>query len=939
MQPGGTQRQMGRLDLGPAIIRAAAWPIETIDRLRSPELALAADHWLDQEEIVRRDSARLSECLYQLVPTIADDALRAAVLSLRRFIRRSTNPPPVPLNELLRSSHEVPPELRHLLRRQSEALSALAEQRTALVRQYEASLADERKEVYRISRDPAFQKALYIASPRAFRALFEAESSERELPRRLDLTLYAYIMRSVGRAAPNGLWAGVAMETSATGKGPLISASWDPPIRVRFTPDLRPFCDALRAMAHRKSSQGEIPLRLNPTLFRVDSSLWRFGDWRDGIWRIFNISDHPLLSALTTVFSDAPTRLPDEIHRHFLARHVVQSRVKAKKAVSDMLKVGVLWSTLSLSRAYRDPWQALDDAVTRVPRGERPRWDACLHSLRSICRRLDRRYSFVSVEELQHHMAAAREFLNALLVRYGVPRVPADTHVLIADMRAPFRFTISSGLRAKIERALREYWKFDRYGLGEAETQVECRQEFGEFARAGSLPVIEIVHRKQLADQRVGRMSRLVLSGGKKLDWPKEMVRRSGATPSIISEPSVEAKAGTAIHRWHEELRYVFANQRHRLRIASADREELPLAPGSTLLLLDVRGNECTLRLGSQTPDPCTFYSRFNHVFREDGGRTDAFVTWYRESLRRIEVRLANLRFADLAVEARANPNAASRPRMTKRLLDGFDQNGRLLCRTRVRFDTTGRPRLCDVGRRLVIVPYLHSGISLDGLDPLSRCLSSVSRLAGRPSLMMPLAPSAPETDQWFHLPRLYINETTAISSERWTPPMIVKEELVRASGFNRYIAWRRYVRGARLPRLVYGAYGRHNTEILMGTDSALAVEHLGRALKAQGESLRIREAFPPPHESWLCDARGYHHVVELAVPWQAELAFWKAYSTELGSPPDAYVVRDGSRFSDHWAGEGHGSPTASNDVLEGIGEGLLSTQVRQDGNGGERGP
>lgn len=888
-----TSRRVQSLDLGPFIIRVASWPVETIDKLCSPRLTEEVDRWLEREKIVCRDSVRLSEFLHTLIPSIQDNVFRATVLSFRRCIYRSADPVPNSLFEPLLSSKVVPLELKELIRSHLEARVALTVQWRELKLAYKSSLAAEQNELRRITSDSAFRKALYLASPMAFQALKTGRHGLRERQKRqLDLTLHSYVMRSVGRATPNGLWAGVVIETPSDGDKTPIRADWAPR-RVIFSPDLSPFIVALQAMARQDPWRKEIPLRLNPTLFRNASSLWQFGDYREGIWHVFQTVDHPVLTALLSLFPEASTRLPQEIQDHLIARKAVISAAEAEKSIDQMLKLGILGSTLEMADIYDDPWHALEGAIAEVPENERCHWNRCLRGLERICGQLSFNYEAISPDDLRDHMVAAQDCVNELLVRYGAAPVPKERHVMIADTRASLRFSISSSLRSRIERALRTYWAFDWYGLGEVQAIIDRQREFGELQATKDISAVQFVRQKEAAKAGVScessscspkRPERV----GDEICRPAFTIEPWEAMLSSIAKPTIKVRAEDGFRRWYRDLEAVFAHRLHRLQLGRTNSDKSPLGPGSALVLLDISGQDCILRIGSVTPDPCLFYSRFNLLFREKGESVDSFYTWYRESLRKSEAAFPNLQFADLAVRVEKNPNAASRPRMAKRMLDGLNRDGTFFSSVCIRLDTSGRPNLYVPEQYSAIIPMLHSAVSLDGSDPFSQCLYSVSCLLGRPSLMRPLPRFAAEIDKWYHLPRLYLDRTTVLSPERWTPPRSVGKELARSSGLDRYITWRRFVRSKGLPRLVYGKYGMHQTQMLVAVDSILAVENLGKTLAAHSSTFLLQEAFPSPRDSWVRDSDGRHYVAELAIAWQGEFSFWRDY---LGDPNQSQTV------------------------------------------------
>jgi hypothetical protein len=300
------------------------------------------------------------------------------------------------------------------------------------------------------------------------------------------------------------------------------------------------------------------------------------------------------------------------------------------------------------------------------------------------------------------------------------------------------------------------------------------------------------------------------------------------------------------------------------------------------------------LRVGGITPDPCLFYSRFNRLFGGDHEACDPFIDWYRRAIEETERRFPGLRFADLCVQAGMNQNAASRPRITGRMLDGLDGDDPLISCARIRTGAGDRPRLYVPGQVAALLPALNSAVSTDESDPYTHCLNRLWRLLGRPSLVRPLPRFFAEVMQWRHLPRLSLAANAVISPERWTPPPEVAEELARLSGPDRYLAWRRFSRAAGLSPHIYGQYGLHQTFTLMATDSILAVEHLGQALAAHGGPFLLQEAFPSPHDSWLRDPSGCHYVAELAIAWQGEDSFWESYLGDA-TRPAGYAFEPGA--------------------------------------------
>jgi hypothetical protein len=124
----------------------------------------------------------------------------------------------------------------------------------------------------------------------------------------------------------------------------------------------------------------------------------------------------------------------------------------------------------------------------------------------------------------------------------------------------------------------------------------------------------------------------------------------------------------------------------------------------------------------------------------------------------------------------------------------------------------------------LVVPPVLYPGIPTLGPSILApACRSSWTSTAAGPD--------------------------SSLGPERWTPHSSLGSMLASARGAERFVLWRRFVRTAGLPNLIYTFQGRHQTESLLATDSALAAELLGREFLGARASVRMQEVFPAPED------------------------------------------------------------------------------------------
>ena len=839
---------MNPLDLGPALLRVAAWPIEAVDELRSPELSSRVDGWIEREARVLAEGDRLADRIRDVVPRL--DASRAEALELRRRLHRSAGPLPERLIARVAADPALPPDLAEALAAEARERAVLAADRAALAADHQVALGRESTALDRLVGTPRFLRALCLASPAVYAAWARQGSLEPKRVRKLEHTLFEYAMRAVGRAAPNGLWAGVALEGSGAPGGRWTAV---------FSPALSPLLAIARVIA---AGRPDVPLRVNPTLERLVDGSWRFGRREAGAWSWQGAPGHPLLAAMAA-FPDPDRPRPREEIALELSRAFPGSTPEAlSAAVEDLRAIGALWPSLELPGRYEDAWQAAEALAAAVPEPIRDPWTECLRELRSVAGRLADRLDEIPAAEFALLLDEARGAVARLAGRFGVDPPPSGESVLAADLAAPFAFSLQPGMRREVEEALRSAWAFDRHGVGELLAEAERRREFGEVARGGEAPLVALAVVRQLERRR---------------PFVEPASGWEGILPEI-DDPDLRARTAEAFDRWRRELEPVHARSVHRLPAGAGPRGPFP--PGSALLVLFREDGRERLRVGSLTSDPALFYSRFHSVLG-GGGR---FVRWYREGLARVERDRPGLRVSDLAVRVEANPNPAARPELAPRLVDPLGRDRLAVGRWRIRF-ASGRIALVDPAGPSVPIPTLHSAVPLELEDGITRALHLSTYLRGRTCLLRPLPLFRDEIERWRHLPRLLLAEGPVLAPERWVVPVERTGELARAAGFERFLAWRRLVRDLRLPERIYGKFGEHRTESLIAADGVLAVEHLGRTLAARGGILLLQEMCPAPESFTVRDEAGRRYQSVVAVAWHGEDEWWAGLA-DLGGLP-----------------------------------------------------
>jgi hypothetical protein len=881
--PCGAATASHALRLGPFIVRAAAWPVETLRGLRSPQLAEEVDRWLDWGEAVARAGVLLSSMLHLVVPRIHDSRRRGLTLALRRHVYRCTTPIPARLLFPVLRSPEMAEDVRTTLRDHAEELTRLAVKRAGLQEVFQAALRAESDELFRLARDPAFLKALYLSSAASFAACERAVAGRAAVPLDLTMTLFGYAMRAIGRATPKGLWAGVALEsfeaTAQTASLDVPESMPRPSLRsVRFAPSLAPFAAALRAIeSARDPSRRDCRFYLNPTVRPFGPDAWRFEVQAPDGSNVGHVATHPWLAQLVTVLRASPVQSASEICAMLALRAPDVPGTAWEGWIRELIPAGILLSALTLPSIYADAWEALRDVIGRLPEEERLTWERTVARLEGICAALAGDPEHLQFSTLRAGVDEARRCIGALLERYGLLPIPLDGPVLHADLRLASRFVIPEPVKARIANAIRSYWQFDRYGSGETEAAIARWRRFGQILEDGELGLPEFVNRQERVNgEGLGCDRPFGESSGEArgavpdwLDGPWER-RLTG-----IKERSLDAVAASVLRRWYEELHSIHTRPSHSLAPSPSGHRRDPLPPGAALLLIGGASSR-SLRLGGVSPDPCLFYARFHHLF-QTGADGSPFTRWYREGLWRMETACPGLEFVDLGVRIGANLNAAARPRFARHWVDPLGIDGALPPDSRLRLGPGGRALWVVPFQRRILVPGVNSAVTLEGVDPVSRILCEVGQLVGRPALMRPLPPLEAEVAVWRHLPRLILDDVV-VSPERWLPPTSLSQELARTRGLERFITWRRFVRQVGLPGLVYAKYQPHATEALLPADSVLAIERLGRALAAHGGDFQLQEVFPPPDEWWLRDEEGRHYLAELGVSWHGDDEFWHEY-------------------------------------------------------------
>jgi hypothetical protein len=239
----------------------------------------------------------------------------------------------------------------------------------------------------------------------------------------------------------------------------------------------------------------------------------------------------------------------------------------------------------------------------------------------------------------------------------------------------------------------------------------------------------------------------------------------------------------------------------------------------------------------------------------------------------------------DIAGRDAQNPNAGLRPAVTPRVLDPHAGEGlrprdlQLVIEPR-----TYRPWLRTADTNALIAPVYHSGAAIGGSDACSRALYGLAMAHGWEFISFGFPATRAERTRWHHLPRLLLPSGAVLSPERWSLDRDTVTSLAGCRDGERYLAWREAADRLGLPSLVRVRWGPGTTELLLRTDSPLALRCLFDSVAARASCLVFTELPGTPSDWPVRDEAGRHYAAELGVAWHAD-GYWQA--TAPGGPDE----------------------------------------------------
>lgn len=847
-----------------AQLRAAAWPIETLDDFAAPALTRAVDA-LDACEAARAADKDLEiAALHAAVPLCADRAARRHLLAHKRAVFADVAPPVcAPAVAAQLAALPVAPALA----RAADLRRAVDEARRTLHGLHAETMALQRIALRACTCAPRFARALMLERPDLAEAwLARPPAPERARGRRVEATVMHYLLRATGRATPQGLWAGAAPVSPAEAGGLQVQPG---PGGVSVHLDLAPFAAALRLLAARPRYREAASLRINPTLHATDEG-WRYlAQGPDGCaWAL--LPRHPLRDLFIEHYLRAdPGPAAPLIAAVVAAVAAPDSLAEALRRVARvLLDADVLRVDLSLPPG-EDPWAVLRAAGERLLAPERGPWlEDCAHMQR-LCAALAAELLRLEPLELRDRRAEIVDALASLWSRLGLPGSPLQSAAqpLRVDLRLPWTVTWDADRRARVGAALAEVFAVHAADA-EAYRRAALRPWAVALGPAGAGPLLPVL--VALDRARAG-----LIEGG-----TADAAAESAYVPGD-SEPVPEDSPPPPGGPWTR--RRIFARFPATAALtaecqAEDERWERLLAPGHAAASLRlppapaVAGPVLGAALlgpgeppwfGPSRPQPALFLARLARLLAD----TPATANPAAAALRAALDGLGDAAPLEIVGADPASPSAALRPALTRWTLD--------LAAPDVPLHTLslrlvgGRP-LLEHPARGRLRPVYNSGAAIGARDPTSWRLFSLAMHHGWEFLAFEPPATPAELREWKHRPRLLSAGGVVLAPRRWLIDGERLRRLIAADELEQYVLWRREVRRLELPAIVRVAIDADAAELPLPTDSPLALRCLLGTLARRSETLILRE-LPGSPASWpLRDAAGHHYLAELAVVWTA---------------------------------------------------------------------
>jgi hypothetical protein len=786
--------------------------------------------------------ARTVATLERAVPAVADRACRGWLLRLKRHVHAGDAPLPACPERVLADLAASCPDTARALAEEDRARRELAARVAEVGRAWLTESARQKEVLRELTAEPRFMRALSVANP-AVAELWERRAG-RQLPDkarhvRLEATVFRYLMRAAGRTTPQGTWAGVApvgpARQGARDQGPALVVSGSPhEARIVATPALEPFAAVVAAWARLPRYWADYPVRLNPTAHQVGTT-WRYEE-PAGRRRWVELAADPLQAVLLDAYADGEARrAPPLLDK--LARLVPQRpglREAFDEALARLVSGSALQSQLALPAAPSGVWDALDAVARDLREPDRSLWLDVTGRVAAHCDRLGTWFERLRPGQVRDLEATIRHEVNRLLNSAHL-RLDDRAPVVHVDMRLALEATWPAATLEAVHAAVNEVLGF-HMAIGAAER-----------LRSASLASVA----SALPPGRDVPLHTLLSSAGPLLAVPPQL-------PPVVTE-------------WDHLLHRDATRPALTLPPAAVHARPRPGPAGALLLSLALPpGSPVRVRAEWGRPQPGLFASRWDAVLSRgrmdgtlpDGTLSDALARelarWHRSGVRAVEI----------VGSDPANLNTAVRPPAVPLRLDPHGATGLRPAGVTVRI-AQDRPWLHCAGLDAPLVPVYGSAAAIGGEDTCSRLILQLAMAHGWELLSLGSPLLAGRRD-WPHLPRVVLPGGTVLSGERWSLDRGAVATLAGRDGPEQYLEWRAHAERLGLPGIVWvgSAEDPDPERLVLRTDSPLAVRYLFREVARAPAALEFVEAHGEPATWPVRDARGRHHLAEVAVSW-----------------------------------------------------------------------
>jgi hypothetical protein len=690
-------------------------------------------------------------------------------------------------------------------------------------REYHAEIERQRQVLHTLTcRDDRFMRALALAHPELAEHVCGHDFSRRnKRTRHLETTLYRYLARAVGRAAPRDFWAGATL--ACWGRETQFRPA---ETRTQFSPDLRPFRTILAALAGRSGYVRTGHFRLNSTLQREPGGSWTYCTRQPrGVLVTKRIGSLGRIADLVQALAGkAPCEFPDLLRIWQAAAGDGRTESDLAQEIEVCIRAGLLLGGLEIPWRFERAWDALQDSLGLLTSPERDHWQTCLDRLRALADSLQARCEVAPVAEIIALLREAVAAVEALAAACGVPIPSIPRVILRCDRSAPFIVQLGPEVEQQVMAVLGRHERARRHD----DLRQSLRRSTFDWlrARGGSCSLLEWLHHVRKPTTAT--------------DNPPPAANGSGLAPSR--------------------------------RAGSRDEAAGQAPPFGSLVLRGLTSAGFAPRMLGTSDSLTASYSRHHALLTEcRPAEAQAFLSWGRQMLRRAS-EASGVLLVDLVAPFETNPNVLAGPLWCAAHLElwGASAGGLQLQPLEIYLDVRRHElplvRAPQSDRPVAFIDSSASNRFND--DLLTRLLLQTSfgpcELEAGTGRAPPARSQGPESGA--ALPGssgTRSRQKTVLADADWAA-------LIQARGAARFALWQEHANQHGWPAIISLRPG-NGPPFLMHRDSALALEAILEGAHSKGAPLLVED----PFEDATVLQEGSTHLAELIVPFARSEHGW----------------------------------------------------------------